>query len=78
MNKIKSDRIRGIGITEKSLLNEEGKICRRLKKILDKLGYRLYYWTIRDDDETNIPFKCKTYDEVYRLLRENGVDGFIT
>lgn len=42
------------------------------------MGYKLYYWTIRDDDYDKIPFKCTSYSRVYELLRKLGVTGFIT
>lgn len=68
----------GIGITEGNLLNSEGHIDRIVADVCAKMSYSLYYWTIRDDDMTQIPFNCSSYIDVYRTLARLGVTGFIT
>jgi glycerophosphoryl diester phosphodiesterase len=68
----------GIGITEGNLLNIQGMGENRVGEICSKLSYCLFYWTVRDDDGSNIPFKCASYFDVYKTLLSLGVTGFIT
>lgn len=70
--------IRGIGVTNKNLLDSNGNPDKRVGQLCKKLNYALFYWTIRDDDLNNIPLGCTHYHDAYLKLDEVGVTGFIT
>lgn len=44
----------GIGITTEHANEKVRKIC-------DSLNWKIYYWTLRDDQPEKMPFGCQSY-----------------
>lgn len=74
----RSANVKGIGVTQKNLVDSHGQPEGRVGELCRRLNYSLFYWTIRDDDLNSIPFGYTNYHDVYLKLEELGVTGFIT